>query len=110
MLEAAIGTIRYFWIGEVQGRRAGLVYLCFMPGWDVWTLDAYRDDNESLYNRGDYSYRTGKLIMDWFKESIGEDLYAMPHKQNRPAIFLAKRLGFKFDSFINEFIILKKEF
>jgi len=106
----ALCYIKHFWTGEAYGHRAGVVYICRYPEVDWWTLDAYRDDDvlKEINTKGNYSYRAGKLVIDWFFEKkIAEDLLTMHDERNRAATLVCQKLGFEEDGFIQNFIRLK---
>lgn len=97
-IETALQYVVHAWAGQAYGVRAGVVFLCFIPEVHVWTLDAYKDDEllKMINHKGDFSYRAGRLIMDWFFANIeADELYIIHSQDNRGAKRLSKRLGFK---------------
>lgn len=111
-LTRSLEYVKHLWLGERLGTLAGVIYLCFIPNFNWWTLDAYKDDRllKSLDNKGDFSYRAGKLIIDWFFENkIDSTLYTVHEEANRGATIVCKRLGFKEVGLFDSFLILKLE-
>lgn len=112
-LSEVIGTsldyIKHIWLGEVEGERAGVIYLCYLPNVCWWTLDAYKEDEalRKINPRGDFSYRAGKLVLKWFYENIGKTIYTGHETLNRGATLVCKRLGFEEIGHLNEFVIMK---
>lgn len=108
-LNIACDFVKHIWVGTVNGVKAGVVFLCYIPAFNWWTLDAYKDDAllKSLDNKGNFSYRSGRLVMDWFFKNIRDELYTAHEKQNRGATIVCKRLGFKESGYIKDFIVLK---
>lgn len=105
----SIPYIKYLWVGEYQGIRGGVIYLSELP--IFWTMDAYKEDKllKELNPQGDFSYRAGKLVSDWYFKNIGKTLRVAPNTINRGAILVAKRLGFEFETTIEDFTILKRD-
>jgi hypothetical protein len=104
--------VRYLWVGWVLGMDiGGVLYFCFIPGIG-WTFDAYseREKLKKLDNKGAWAYKASVLVLDWFGRNIGEPLYAFVDEENRGAIFMAKKLGFKKQETRNGMVILRKEF
>lgn len=110
-LTKSLGYIKYVWVGETKSRKAGVIFLCYIEPIDWWTLDAYKDDSllKVLDNRGDFSYRSGTLITNWFMQTLKKDLYTVHEEANRAATVVSKRIGFKEITTFDQFIILKKE-
>jgi len=97
-----------------EPKRIGVIYLQYFPESDRWTLDAYRDhlsDSEDF--RGDFSFRIGKLIVDWFCAHYpGLDLWTTHDHRNVAATKVCKRLNFRETEIvkieIGEFIVLRR--
>lgn len=111
---------KHFWLGRTESFvgmvRGGVIYLCYMPEYDIWTLDAYRDDQllRALNRRGNFSYRSGKLVMDWFFKTYRKHLYTVHDLRNRAATLVCRRLGFEEysqpDTPIGKFILMRKKY
>lgn len=110
-LTKSLSYIKYAWIGEVRGQKAGVIFLCYIEPIDWWTLDAYKEDKllKHLDNHGDFSYRSGTLITNWFMQTMKKDLYTVHEVANRAATIVCKRIGFSPVTTFNQFIVLKKE-
>lgn len=107
----ALDYVRHIWVGYADGVKAGVVYLCYLPCYDWWTLDAYKEDDllKFINNAGNYSFRAGKLVMDWFFANIKHpELHTVHERANRGATVVCKKLGFKESGYIGEYIVLKK--
>ena len=103
--------VRHLWLGTADGYLAGVLYFCFIPGIG-WTFDAYseREKLKKLDNRAQWAYKASCLVLDWFGQNIGEPLHAFVDEENRGAIFMAKKLGFKKQENKNGMVVLRKEF
>ena len=109
-LVKSLDYVKYAWNGYAGRTLSGIVYLCYLPRYDWWTLDAYKEDEllKFINNKGDFSYRAGKLVIDWFFKNVNsKTLYTVHERENRGATVVCKRLGFKESGFINDFIVLK---
>lgn len=86
---------KYLWIGRVDGVIGGIIALCYLENLDKWSLDAYKNDEHD--NRiGDYSFRAGRLVRDWFFKKLGKDKLITIHRtQNFAATKVCERLGFE---------------
>jgi RimJ/RimL family protein N-acetyltransferase len=86
--------VKEIWVGESEGKRLGVIFLMYLPELDEWSLDAYVDD--AAKGKNEFSYRAGKLIMDYFFENHEDNLLSTLHDvRNKPATAMCKRLGFK---------------
>lgn len=106
----ALPFIKHTWIGHTRQKFCGVIVLCHLPQDNEWTLDAYKDDKtlKDIDNRGDFSYRSGRLVLDWFfKNKADEFIYSMHVKANRGATLICKRLGFEESGYIGDIIVLK---
>ena len=89
---------KYLWLVELNGVRAGSIFLMYFPAQDEWTLDAYADMQvgREINKHGDYSYRAGKLVVDYFFQNHKSPfLYTRHDVRNRAATRLCKKIGFK---------------
>lgn len=86
--------VKHLWIGKVNQEIGGVVMLCYLENLQKWTLDAYKgEDHDNRF--GDYSFRSGRLVIDWFFKNIEEDKLITIHRvENRAATRLCERLGF----------------
>lgn len=105
--------VKFLWEGQIKNHpiRGGVVYLCHIPGIG-WTFDAYseREKLKALDNRAQWAYKASCLVLDWFRRNIGGGLLAFVDEENRGAIFMAKKLGFKKQENKNGMVVLRKEF
>jgi hypothetical protein len=104
--------VRYLWDGWAKGiARGGVVYFCQIPGIG-WTFDAYseREKLKNLDNRAQWGYRASCLALEWFEKTVGKTLNAFVDEENRGALFMVKKLGFKKQEVRNGMVILRKEF
>jgi hypothetical protein len=104
--------VKYVWIGETRGIRGGVVYFCFIPGINQWVFDAYKEDEKLkvLDNKGNFSYRVGRILLGWFFErGIAQEIFTMHEVENRGATILCKKLDFKIDNYHDGFVVLKRE-
>ena len=88
---------RIFWKGEIKGESVGIIYLTYEPSYDEWQLHAYADMEvlKRLNPKGDYSYRAGRLAIQYFFDKFGNKyLYTVHNVANRAATIMCKRLGF----------------
>ncbi len=104
--------VKHLWIGKCGETIGGIVMLCWLDNLQKWSLDAYKGDE--LDNRfGDYSFRSGRLVIDWFFKNIHEDkLITMHRTANRPATKLCQRLGFEITHKLGEeftFLTIERE-
>ena len=87
---------KHFWKGSTDGVDFGVVWLSYIPMLGGWQLDSYRDDRlVKTLKRDDYSYRSGKLILDYFFNNIGEEISTYHDKRSRAANIALRKLGFK---------------
>jgi hypothetical protein len=103
--------VRFLWVGRVSGVLGGVIYFCYFPPQNWWTFDAYKEDErlKKLDNQGNFSYRAGKLAIDWFFEKgIAQELFTGHDIKNRGATIICKRLGFKFIGYLKKFVVLKR--
>lgn len=111
---------KHFWVGRTESFvgsvRGGVIYLCYLPEYGIWTLDAYRDDElmRALNRRGDYSLRSGKLVIDWFFKTYKRDLFTVHDVRSRAATIVCRRLGFSkktiCDTPCGKFLIMQKKY
>lgn len=100
--------VKHVWLGKTRGVIGGILFLCYLENRDWWTLDAYKNDKllKEMNNRGDYSFRAGKMVIDWFFENKNVNrLYTIHDVKNKPATIVCERLGFETDGFLEAFII-----
>ena len=105
-LARGLQYVKYVWIGKNSDGVGGVLFMCYLDHMNWWTLDAYKED--SVDNKqGDWSYRAGRLAIDWFFENHNvKELYTLHRTDNRAATKVCHMLGFE-DKFLNpEFIIL----
>lgn len=116
-------TIRYgrhFWVGRTDsfvGKvRGGVIYLCYFPQWDIWSFDAYRDDEllKALNRRGNFSYHAGTLVMDWFFKTYQKNLITVHDVRSRASTAMCRRLGFvpreTRPTPVGDFLIMEKKY
>lgn len=104
--------VRHLWVCWACGIEiGGALYLCHVPGIG-WTFDAYseREKLKKLDSKGAWGYKAGVLVVDWFGRNVGETLHAFVDEENRGAIFMAKKLGFKKQENKNGIVVLRKGF
>ena len=87
--------VKYLWIGKANDSIGGVVMLCWLENLQCWSLDAYKsDDHDNRF--GDYSFRSGRLVIDWFFKNIENDKLITIHRTaNYAATKLCERLGFE---------------
>lgn len=102
--------MKYLWIGRANESIGGVLMLCYLENIQKWTLDAYKN-NEHDNKEGDYSFRSGRLVIDWFFNNLQEDKLITIHRTaNRLATKLCERLGFEITHKLgDEFTILTLE-
>lgn len=112
---------RYFWDARIDTlagwTKAGVIYLCFYPQFNIWSLDAYRDNAlvKAISASADVSYRAGKLIVDWFFQHHRSfnSLWTSHDIRNRAATIVCKRLGFEEimirDTPIGQFTLMERK-
>ncbi len=94
-LVKGLELVRHLWIGKANETIGGVVMLCWLHNLQKWSLDAYKGDDHDN-KLGDYSFRSGRLVVDWFFKNIGEDKLITIHRTaNRAATKLCQRLGFE---------------
>lgn len=99
----------HFWTGyNVKTKeREGVVYLSRYP-WLGYSLDAYKED-KGLPARV-YSMSAANLVLGFFFDNVGNQLFTTHSVENRAATALCKRLGFKtiseYDSIFGRFILM----
>jgi len=110
-IERYLKLVKHLWLGYASMQLCGVLYFCFIPGIG-WTFDAYseREKLKKLDNRAQWAYKASCLVLDWFGRNIGEPLHAFVDEENRGAIFMVKKLGFKKQENKNGMVILRKEF
>lgn len=89
---------REYWTGSSGVYKLGVIFLMYLAEMDEWTLDAYDDiQNKQIADpKGDFSYRAGKLIIDYFFRTHDVKILTTRHDiRNRAATVVCKRLGFK---------------
>ena len=105
--------VKYLWIGEANGVIGGVLMLCWLENLQCWTLDAYKN-SEHDNTLGDYSYRSGRLVIDWFFRNVdAKELRTMHRTDNKLATKVCQRLGFEIthklgDAFV--MMTLEREF
>ena len=93
-LARGLQFVKYTWIAKNEDGVGGVLFMCYLEHMSWWTLDAYKED--SVNNRGDWSFRAGRLVIDWFFRNHNvQDLYTIHKKENHAATKLCERLGFK---------------
>lgn len=87
--------MKHLWIGKVNDVIGGIVMLCYLENIGKWSLDAYKNDEHD--NRlGDYSVRSGRLVIDWFFQNIvAKELITIHRTANKAATKVCERLGFE---------------
>lgn len=105
-LSRGLQFVKYVWICKNSDGVGGVVFMCYLDHMNWWTLDAYKD--ESVDNKsGDWSYRSARLVIDWFFESHREkELHTLHRTDNHAATKMCERLGFEKKYLNPEFIIL----
>jgi hypothetical protein len=89
---------RYFWMGYVDdGVRAGVGYVCYFPKGNIWTFDAYRDEEliKKYNHKLNYTLEAGKLLLPWILNNITPVIYTSHEVKNKAATKVCKMLGFK---------------
>lgn len=87
--------VKYLWVGESKGVVGGVVMLCWLENLQCWTLDAYKNDSHDN-KLGDYSFRAGRLAIDWFfKNIVSNKLMTIHRTANYAATKVCQRLGFE---------------
>ena len=111
-LTEGLKLIRYIWVGRAHGIRGGIVFICFIPSLNFWTLDAYKEDHalRLVNTQGDFSFRAATLVIDWFFKTHAEDLYTIHRVENRGATIVCKRLGFEIVAEYSYFVTLRKAY
>lgn len=106
-LVKGLELVKYLWIGKVNESIGGVVMICFLDKLDWWTLDAYKNSEHD--NRdGDYSFRAGRLVIDWFFTNMDADsLRTMHRTDNVLATKMCERLGFEKTHHNPEFVVLR---
>ena len=103
---ALLKTPGTFWHCYIKktGDLGGIAYVT-RPAGRHWTLDAYKDDAllKDIDNTMDYSYRVGKLVLD-FALQFTNTIVTAHAFENRGATIVCKKLGFKED-----FIFMRKD-
>lgn len=90
---------RYFWKGYYKGRLYGVVYICYNPRLDVWTIDGYRDDAlcKEMGCRAQATYKPSELVIRHIFENTDiERIYGITDSANRALLRIGRKLGFKF--------------
>ena len=99
--QEAINHGKEFWKVELLGGNlGGVIYLSYISELDWWTFDAYRDERYLARREdrrtGDWSFRSGELVIKYFFETKSCDrLYTSHLRKNRFATLVCERLGFK---------------
>lgn len=106
-LSKGLEHIKYAWICKNEDGVGGVAFMCYLEHMNWWTLDAYKED--SVDNKhGDWSFRTGRLAIDWFfTNNISDSLYTIHRTQNRGATKVCQRIGFEIKYANPQFVILK---
>jgi hypothetical protein len=89
--------IKYVWIGMSNGDIGGVIFMFHLVNTTQWwTLDAYKN-NEHDNRLGDFSFRSGRLVVDWFFQNhpFEKEIYTMHPTSNRAAKKVCERLGFQ---------------
>jgi hypothetical protein len=104
--------VKHLWIGKVNEEIGGVVMLCWLENLQKWTLDAYKN-SEHDNKLGDYSFRAGQLVIDWFFKNIDASCLTTMHRtDNRLATKMCERLGFEITHKLGEefvFLTLERE-
>jgi hypothetical protein len=106
----AFGNIKHFWTGSTRGIPGGVLFVHYVPALGRWFFDAYKDDEKlkNLDNRGDFSYKAGRLVINWFFEKgFSPELFTAHETANRGATLVCKRLGFRTEEIKNDFVVMK---
>ena len=94
-LVKGLELVKHLWIGKVGDEIGGIIALCWLHNLQKWSLDAYKS-NEHDNRLGDYSFRAGRLVIDWFFKNIDDDKLITIHRSaNHAATKLCERLGFE---------------
>lgn len=110
-VEKFLKYVRYVWVGRASGMLGGVLFFCFYPELNRWTFDAYKEDDKLkvLDNKGDFSYKSGRLVVNWFFEcKVSDKLFTMHDQKNRGATLVCKRLGFKPVECTGDFLTLSR--
>ncbi len=98
---------QYLWIGKANGVIGGVIMICFLDKLNWWTLDAYKN-NEHDNREGDFSYRAGKLVTNWFFENFdSNEIHTIHRTDNRGATKVCERLGFSEKHVNPEFVYMR---
>lgn len=99
-----------FWEVYANGIKSGVIYISYIPKLG-YTLDAYKD--KRVKNKLKYSYLAGKLVVEYFLENIFPVMWAINDEENKIAITMCKKLGFKtYDTLYNgmgTFILMRRD-
>ena len=98
---------KYLWIGKANGVIGGVILICFLDRLNWWTIDAYKNsEHDNLL--GDYSYRAGKLVADWFFGNFDEnELHTIHKTDHRAATKVCQRIGFTEKNVNHEFTFMR---
>jgi len=110
-IQKLLEYVRYVWVGTTGGIPGGVLFFCYYPSVNRWTFDAYKEDEllKSIDNKGNFSYRAGKLVLDWFfQQKFSETIFTMHDVTNRGATIVCKRLGFRPVECSDGFITLER--
>ena len=102
-------NIKHFWKGYAKDVLGGVLFLQHIPP-GKWFFDAYKDDKKLkiLDNRGNFSYKSGRLVVDWFFERrISDELFTAHDLRNRGATMVCKKLGFEETKILNGFVVMR---
>ena len=88
---------RFSWMGYAYGEeKGGCAFIQYMPSVDWNVLLAFTDADllRKVDREGDFTYESGKLIIDFMFGGISESLFTVHSVFNRSAAKMSGRLGF----------------
>lgn len=84
------------WLVRAKDMAGGVIFLMQFNG--EWSFDAYADMEvgRAVDKHGDLSYRSARLVLDYFFENSGcHEIITRHDYRNKGASLLCRRLGFK---------------
>ncbi len=89
---------KYAWVGYINGKQSGVVYLAHYEVHDIWTLSGFGDKEglKGVKDRLGYMEKACNLVMDSAFQNFTNMIYAFHDKRNKSVIRVFKRLGFKY--------------
>lgn len=92
------------WVAEVYGVRIGFIMINYIPYFDKYFIDGYKDHalcKQYNFARCDYPRKIMEIAISNFLHSYKKtDLFCLPHVNNRGVHKLLKRLGFELKKYM----------